>query len=190
MLGRRGVWVNAGQVGAVERHGPFYPDTQQGRPRISFDTGPTARSSLRSPSPEHPLGVVSSGTLRGVEDGISMRLQGNKDAAAHARKALSKLRGDLDPPLMETLRLLVTELVTNSVKHAGAKSIVLKVLVGRSAVWTEVTDEGPGFERADTGRPSDDRSGWGLFLVERLAHRWGVKQEGGSTKVWFELRRS
>jgi anti-sigma regulatory factor (Ser/Thr protein kinase) len=91
---------------------------------------------------------------------------------------------------METLRLLVTELVTNSVKHAGAHSVVLKVLVGRSVVWTEVTDEGPGFDPAATGRPRDDRSGWGLFLVERLAHRWGVNQEGQSTKVWFELLRS
>jgi anti-sigma regulatory factor (Ser/Thr protein kinase) len=119
-----------------------------------------------------------------------MRLQGDKDAAAHARRALAKLRGDIDPPLMETLRLLVTELVTNSVKHAGATSVVLKVLVGRSAVWTEVTDEGPGFDPANTGRPDDDRSGWGLFLVERLAHRWGVNHDGPTTRVWFELRRS
>ena len=63
------------------------------------------------------------------------------------------------------------------------------MLVGPSSVWTEVTDEGPGFDPANTGAPRADRSGWGLFLVERLADRWGTKHEPGATKVWFELRR-
>jgi anti-sigma regulatory factor (Ser/Thr protein kinase) len=121
---------------------------------------------------------------------MTLRLQGNHEAAAHARQALARLRSDIDSPLMETLRLLVTELVTNSVTHAGADSVVLKVLVGHKAVWTEVTDEGPGFDPAITNNPGEGRPGWGLFLVERLANRWGVNHEGRSTKVWFELLRS
>jgi anti-sigma regulatory factor (Ser/Thr protein kinase) len=121
-----------------------------------------------------------------VQDGLTLRLPGDREAAAKARRALTKLRGDLDPPLMETLRLLVTELVTNSVRHTGAETIVLRILVGRSAVWTEVTDAGPGFE-TPAGR---DGTGWGLFLVERLAERWGVNQSDAGTKVWFELRRA
>jgi anti-sigma regulatory factor (Ser/Thr protein kinase) len=132
---------------------------------------------------------MSAGTPRGVEDGMTLRLQGNKEAAAQARHALARLRSDIDPPLMETLRLLVTELVTNSIKHAGADSVVLRVLVGHAAVWTEVADEGPGFDPADTKAPDLQRPGWGLFLVERLADRWGVNHAGRSTKVWFELRR-
>ncbi|MEA2332515.1 MAG: hypothetical protein QOH58_2653 [Thermoleophilaceae bacterium] len=123
-----------------------------------------------------------------VDDGISLRLPGGPEAAARARRALSKLRADIDPPLMETLRLLVTELVSNSVRHAHSETVVLKVLVGRSAVWTEVTDEGPGFDPADTDMRSDS-TGWGLFLVERLAHRWGVNQDNSATRVWFELLR-
>ena len=79
---------------------------------------------------------------------------------------------------METLRLLVTELVSNSVRHARAETVVLKVLVGRTAVLTEVTDEGPGLRPGRDRRARDaTSSGWGLFLVERLAHRWGVNQE-------------
>ena len=89
----------------------------------------------------------------------------------------------------EDVLLLVTELVTNSVKHARADSVVLRVLVGRKAVWTEVADEGPGFDPADAQSADQQRPGWGLFLVERLADRWGVKHAGRSTKVWFELRR-
>ena len=124
-----------------------------------------------------------------LDDGLSLRLRGGPEAAARARRALSKLRADIDPPLMETLRLLVTELVSNSVRHAHSETVILKVLVGRGAVLTEVTDEGPGFDPSDAGSPGTEESGWGLFLVERLADRWGVTQNDDATKVWFELRR-
>jgi anti-sigma regulatory factor (Ser/Thr protein kinase) len=129
-----------------------------------------------------------SASTRTVDDGISIRLSGGPEAAAKARRELSKLRGDLDPPLMETLRLLVTELVSNSVRHAHTQTVVLRVLVGRSLVLTEVTDEGPGFDPAAAPAP-DSESGWGLFLVERLAHRWGVNRAPEATRVWFELQR-
>jgi anti-sigma regulatory factor (Ser/Thr protein kinase) len=124
-----------------------------------------------------------------ADDSLTMRLQGGPEAAATARRALSRMRADIDPPLMETLRLLVTELVANSVRHTGTDTVLLRVLVGRSAVWTEVTDKGPGFDPAKTGTPRADRTGWGLFLVERLAQRWGVARDDQATKVWFELRR-
>jgi anti-sigma regulatory factor (Ser/Thr protein kinase) len=130
-----------------------------------------------------------SSSARGVDDGLSLRLRGGPEAAAHARHAMSRLRADIDPPLMETLRLLVTELVSNSVRHARSETVVLRIVVGRSAVLTEVTDEGPGFEPEETERPRTDDSGWGLFLVERLAHRWGVAHEDQTTRVWFELLR-
>jgi anti-sigma regulatory factor (Ser/Thr protein kinase) len=131
-----------------------------------------------------------SSSTSSVDDGISLRLRGGPEAAARARRALSKLRADIDPPLMETLRLLVTELVSNSVRHARSETVVLKVVVARTAVLTEVTDEGPGFDPTDAGTPGTDDSGWGLFLVERLADRWGVHQEPEATRVWFELRRT
>jgi anti-sigma regulatory factor (Ser/Thr protein kinase) len=124
-----------------------------------------------------------------AEDGLSLRLDRGPEAAAKARRGLANLRGDLDPPLMETLRLLVTELVTNSVRHTGASTVVLNVLVGKRAVLTEVTDAGPGFDPSEAGTPGPDHTGWGLFLVERLAERWGVTRNGHGTKVWFELRR-
>ena len=129
-------------------------------------------------------------TKERVEDGLSLRLDRGPDAAARARRGLSRLRGDLDAPLIETLRLLVTELVTNSVMHTGVRTIDLTVRVGRSAVLTEVSDAGPGFDPEKTGSPSNDHTGWGLFLVERLAERWGVHKDGGATRVWFELRRT
>ena len=124
-----------------------------------------------------------------------MRLGSGPDAAADARRAIAQLRADLDPPLMETLRLLVTELVTNSVRHTECDSLALRIAIGKSAVLTEVTDDGPPFEVEDLENQSaathDPEGGWGLFLVERLARNWGVKEdEGGSKRVWFELGRA
>ncbi len=123
-------------------------------------------------------------------DALTMRLSGGPEAAAAARSALSRLRGDLDQPLLENMRLLVTELIANSVKHAEAEHIALKVAVARRAVLVEVSDEGPGFEPAGRLAEQDEASGWGLFLVDRLADRWGVAREERGTRVWFELRRN
>jgi anti-sigma regulatory factor (Ser/Thr protein kinase) len=123
------------------------------------------------------------------DDSVALRLVGGPDAAATARGALARLRADLDPPLMETLRLLVTELVTNSVRHAEGDTVSLRVTVKPASVWTEVRDNGPGFDPATTGTPREDRTGWGLFLVERLSDRWGTVRDTDGTRVWFELRR-
>jgi len=123
-----------------------------------------------------------------------MRLGCGPDAAAEARRAIGKLRADLDPPLMETLRLLVTELITNSVRHTDCDSLMLRVAVGKSAVLTEVADDGAVFDAAahalGEAEERDGDGGWGLFLVERLARNWGVKDDGRSKRVWFELGRA
>lgn len=121
---------------------------------------------------------------------MTLRISGGPEAAARARRAIASLRTDLDPSMEETLRLLVTELVANSVRHANADAVTLRVVVGPSAVRTEVTDSGPGFDPAHTGSPRDDHTGWGLFLVESLADRWGVAKAGHATRVWFELPRA
>jgi anti-sigma regulatory factor (Ser/Thr protein kinase) len=87
------------------------------------------------------------------------------------------------------MRLLVTELVANSVRHAAGREVTLSALVTASSLWVEVSDTGPGFTPAERVRGQDEASGWGLFLVDRLASRWGVARKGGHTRVWFELKR-
>jgi anti-sigma regulatory factor (Ser/Thr protein kinase) len=85
------------------------------------------------------------------------------------------------------LRLLVSELVTNSVRHVtGSKQPVrLAVRIGARRIHVEVHDGGPGFEPG-TPKPRGADGGFGLFLVERMATRWGVDTRDG-TRVWFEL---
>src|SRR3954447_3034797 len=141
--------------------------------------------------PSGPRGRLNGKSVtRGkTEDEMSLSLDGGLEAAAQARSALSRLRSDLDPPLIETMRLLVTELIANSVKHARADAVALNVVVGRGAVLVEVRDQGPGFQPVTRTEGQDRASGWGLFLVDRLSDSWGVAREQTVTRVWFELKR-
>lgn len=124
-------------------------------------------------------------------DGFHVLLAGGPEAAATARGAVSRLRADLDPPLVENLRLLVTELVTNSVRHADARQIELLVMVEAGRVRVEVENLGQAFQPEPRRNGNADlEGGWGLLLVERLSEAWGVDEAAGRTCVWFELARA
>ena len=123
------------------------------------------------------------------EDLVNLRLAGGPDAAGMARRAVARLEGDLQPDTVDVIRLLVTELVTNSVRHAEAQAVDMRVHVTRNFVRLEVTDRGPGFEFEAREEGQDLEGGWGLYLVDRLADRWGIANEGSSSRVWAEIDR-
>jgi anti-sigma regulatory factor (Ser/Thr protein kinase) len=127
-----------------------------------------------------------------LEPDISFELAGGPYAVTAARLALADLDGSLDPSTAFDIRLLVSELVTNSVQHASVSaedSIRLHVDIGSETVRVEVSDKGPGFEPGEPLPDTSTDSGWGLFLVNQLADRWGVERESDSC-VWFEIDRS
>jgi anti-sigma regulatory factor (Ser/Thr protein kinase) len=121
---------------------------------------------------------------------LDLSLSPGPRAPAEARRTLGEGFGDLDPETLSRLRLLVTELVTNSVRHARLRrdeSIDLSVRRADDRIRVDVTDPGEGFRPEAPPRPVPDRpEGWGLYLVDRLADRWGVTSDG-ETRVWFEL---
>ncbi|HET9770960.1 MAG TPA: ATP-binding protein [Acidimicrobiia bacterium] len=125
-----------------------------------------------------------------------MRLPASPLAASVARHAVTGLRPYLDPLVAENAELLVTELVTNCVRHAGLPaeaSIEFSLRASAEVLMVEVADAGRGFDADSPTRPSAvagtaRSSGWGLFLVDRIADRWGAVQQDGETRVWFELR--
>jgi anti-sigma regulatory factor (Ser/Thr protein kinase) len=121
---------------------------------------------------------------------VDVELENNPEAAAAARTALDKLTGSVPASRLRDLRLLVSELVTNAVRHAGlgrSDRIRLLVDVRDRHVRVEVHDPGEGFTpRAPEPDPAR-ASGWGLYLVDELADRWGVDGAGRGTRVWFEL---
>jgi anti-sigma regulatory factor (Ser/Thr protein kinase) len=121
---------------------------------------------------------------------VSLELEGNADAPAAARRVLDGFSADMPESRMRDVRLLVSELVTNAVRHAGLATedrIRLLVQLRDRVLRVEVHDPGTGFElRAPAPDPAR-ASGWGLYLVEELSDRWGMDGLGPGTRIWFEL---
>lgn len=85
-----------------------------------------------------------------------------------------------------TAELLVSELVTNVVRHARSTStLTLTLAPGRLRV--AVTDASPQPAVVRPPIPEELLSGWGLAIVERLAERWGYEARAAGKTVWFEL---
>lgn len=108
-------------------------------------------------------------------------------APAIARRMVDELDGTVvDPQCAEQARLLISEVVSNAVRHGDGESIrVLLDAAQGGELRCEVMDEGHGFVPKARDKPSMVEGGWGLHLVETLSRRWGVRE--GSTHVWFEL---
>ena len=122
---------------------------------------------------------------------LHLQLRPSPQAAGEGRHSLDRLEGAIDGSDLDILKLLITELITNSVRHGDHESwIQLDIEIYSNAVRVQVVDQGTGFQPKESPEPHADRlGGWGLTLVDRLADRWGVVPEG-ATRVWFELNRS
>jgi anti-sigma regulatory factor (Ser/Thr protein kinase) len=122
---------------------------------------------------------------------LALRLRANDLAPAIARRALRGVRDRLGNDLTDDAELLISELVTNSVRHGdsgGLDQIDVIVSVTRRRVRVEVSDTN-GF-RWDlvANRMPAEQGGFGLVLLANLANRWGV-HTGPPTCVWFEIDR-
>ena len=111
-----------------------------------------------------------------------------------ARDATAVVVSSLSPARQDDVRLLVSEIVTNSVRHGGRGSdrwIRLRVACGDGRVRVEVRSGGSAiaFERS-AKEGSLRESGWGMYLLENLADRWGASSGEDGTCVWFEVDRA
>ncbi len=125
------------------------------------------------------------------------------EAVSQARQCVTGLADSLSKSELQDISLLVSELITNSVLHAGLlpKDLIdLKIYLSVELIRTEVRNPGSGFELpggllggALLGNVPDvdQTSGWGLPLVAKIADRWGMDREASEelTLVWFELDR-
>ncbi|MFJ8664908.1 SpoIIE family protein phosphatase [Streptomyces sp. NPDC093600] len=98
-----------------------------------------------------------------------------------ARRALA--RWDLEE-LSDSVELLISEVVTNAVRYAE-RPVTLRLL-RTDVLRCEVGDDSPQLPRQRRARDTDE-GGRGLFLVNRLARRWGATRLSGGKVVWFEL---
>jgi anti-sigma regulatory factor (Ser/Thr protein kinase) len=121
---------------------------------------------------------------------LRLALARNVEAPGIARAAVAGLCDELamDGSESHTLVLLVSEVVSNAVLHSGGPAqapIELSAEIADDAIRIAVSDAGDGFvpEERDPARAG---GGYGLYLLERAASRWGVEGDG-TTTVWFEL---
>ncbi|HMJ74578.1 MAG TPA: ATP-binding protein, partial [Iamia sp.] len=108
-------------------------------------------------------------------------------AASAARNALLSLEERVDGPVLDDIRLLVSELVTNAIRHAGAAAAIECRLLGSGAFEVAVTDHGDGVPAPVSPYEGDTR-GHGLRIVDSLSNTWGVRPEGtGGKTVWARV---
>ncbi|HEX2124937.1 MAG TPA: MASE1 domain-containing protein [Thermoleophilaceae bacterium] len=122
---------------------------------------------------------------------IVVRLPGRLEAVHLGRDAIDDLEPELHPALFANVRLLVSELVSNSIRHGhvpATASVELRAALFSDRVRVEVDDHGPGFEASESAPSRSEASGWGLYLVDQLSDRWGVARTDRTT-VWFEIDR-
>jgi anti-sigma regulatory factor (Ser/Thr protein kinase) len=134
--------------------------------------------------------------MPGAVEEFVVELAGGVHAAAAARRVVTDRGPDLAEPLRGDVLLLVTELVTNAVRHGRVGrdgSVRLECRSEGERVKFLVTDAGTsllgngGPPVARPGTNGDDMSGWGLLLVEEIAEQWGVLAAPPGTCVWFEV---
>jgi two-component sensor histidine kinase len=125
-------------------------------------------------------------TLAPAHHDVVVALRPDRSAGRAARRTL--VAEGLDPDLDHTVCLLVSELVTNCVRHAGLTDgdrIVMAARLGDDWARVEVRDPGPGF----SPDVRHDAAGFGLRMLDTLATRWGVDVDDHGTRVWFEIDR-
>jgi anti-sigma regulatory factor (Ser/Thr protein kinase) len=127
--------------------------------------------------------------MKKVEPLIGLELPAEPHSAKVARDAVAGLDGHLGPVFGDVV-LLISELVTNSVRHAGldaTQPLQLSVTTSGELVRVAVRDPGPGFRPPKAPTDPAHVGGWGLVLVDQLAQRWGVDHDGEANVVWCEL---
>ena len=120
---------------------------------------------------------------------LDVRIPATHQAPAKARRALGKLA--LPLPLAFDAQVAVSELVSNGVRHAGLSP---DELIRVTADWSGTRLRVHVRDGRRGGRPTGvsgsirpapgAESGWGLYLVDRVASRWGTSAEG----YWFDLQ--
>jgi anti-sigma regulatory factor (Ser/Thr protein kinase) len=117
-------------------------------------------------------------------------LRGGRLAPGTVRAHCGELLGaHLDDEDRTDVIVLISELITNAVRHGGADedaTIVVHVAIARHVLRVEVCDQGPGFVApAVPRRHRHGGGGNGLVLLARMSSNWGVVCDDG-TCVWFE----
>jgi anti-sigma regulatory factor (Ser/Thr protein kinase)/transcriptional regulator with XRE-family HTH domain len=103
---------------------------------------------------------------------------------ALSRSALATTAVGIPDTVFEDAALLISELVTNSVRHSESEWVDVAITLGPEVLRIEVSDQGTQPIRPQT---PNGHGGWGLGLVGELATRWGVERESTGKTIWIEF---
>ncbi len=123
------------------------------------------------------------------DEATSFWLHGSAHAPQEAREEFMRQDLRLPDAKRHDALLLLTELVSNAVRHGSARDRLLCVEIARlrRRIRVSVTDPGDGFDWPSTVAADSRPGGYGLLLVDRIALGWGAERREDSTTVWFEL---
>ena len=121
-------------------------------------------------------------------DPLYMEVPATAESAQRVRETLRRrLGGAVDEHRLGDVELILTELMTNSVRHAGVPAgdpLQVRVTADAEVLHLEVEDRGRTGEVRR--RVPHAGGGMGLNLVDQLAREWGVRRDANTT-VWVEL---
>jgi anti-sigma regulatory factor (Ser/Thr protein kinase) len=108
-------------------------------------------------------------------------------SVSKARRFVTAQLKALPEPLVDSVTLMVSELSTNSIRHAHT-GFTVEIAVTEDQVYVAVVDAGAGQPELREPQP-DDPSGRGLRIVELLSDDWGVTPSTPQTgkTVWFKV---
>lgn len=116
-----------------------------------------------------------------------LSLRSDERAPAAARRFVREAVAGCDPEIAADAELLVSELVSNVVRHTKRNELTVSAeTLGDGTFRVEVAHEGRGFLPQIRQRSKARISGWGLEIVDQLASRWGARSAPHAA-VWFEL---
>ena len=135
------------------------------------------------------MGVIGRALGTGMCKGMQhLELPPVADSVTAARRFVGEL--GLPEPPQQDAELLVSEVVTNAIRHANlsAEDRISLFAERNGDLRVEVCHPGPSFERQTPAKRGEHLvGGWGLRLVEALAHQWGVRDIENETCVWFSM---
>lgn len=118
-----------------------------------------------------------------------LRLDAHPRSVGEARRRALELAEPLvEDDRLGDLRLVLSEVLSNAVRHGSDTGTILLTLTPKQDyLCVQVTDSGAGLAPRPRATAPDEDGGWGFFLIEQLTRRWGMTREDHHTRVWFEF---
>jgi anti-sigma regulatory factor (Ser/Thr protein kinase) len=156
--------------------------------------GPTRAESVSALQPATPTRRRDHATTHQFGKLAEVALPSGSGTPGAARMVVAHcLTGLVSQQILRDAQLLVSEVVTNSLRHgelSAGDTVLVSVYLAADSVRLEIVNAGT--VGAVTATPPDRLprgDGFGLDLVDRLTASWGVRRNGG-TNVWFEMGRA